>query len=214
MGRNTQKNTSHYEPSHRVLLDYDSPDPVERKRFMEMRIRAIAKDCKEAHIAGDLRDFRRKKNRTDDVRTLRKAHRALQRYAQPLFDDPENTTIRVMECKNERPQVEVWRKAQLIDYLASGPLNLAADIIEAYESPKGKAPKLAINLAVKEMANFYRTSLGKPDWETIGKIIKEEFPDTQRHDGNLSAWVRQIDKRWNGTGDLLLECGFKRRANK
>src|SRR5262245_51202663 len=89
MGCNTQKNTPHYEPSHRVLLDYDSPDPVERKRFTEMRARAIAKDCKEDCIKEDLRWFRKREYRKDAIRTLRKAHRALQHLPRLLLYDPK-----------------------------------------------------------------------------------------------------------------------------
>ena len=177
--------------------DPDNPDdPIQRKRLIDHWAKEIVRGYKESHIEDDLRRFRRKENRNDDAKALRKAHRVLKRLAPLLFDDPQNKTIQVMGFKNRRIQKNTWTTIRLIDYLALGHLNRIADAIDSYESPKGAKPKHAIKIAAEDLAEFYRDNLGKPDWDTIARIILEEFPDAQGKNGvNRSEWIRQLAKR-------------------
>jgi ribosomal protein S17E len=203
MRHNETKNDPHCEPADRLLeyakarnegRSYEAE--TIRKEWIHSAAREIANSYKESHLAEDLRWFRVKENRKDAAKALRKAHRILKRLSSLLFDDPWNETIHVMGFKNRRLQKDSWLTVRLIDYLAVGHLNRIADAIEAYESPKGAAPKYKVKMAAKDLAEFYRQNLGKVPWETIAELILEEFPNMQGKKGiNRTAWIRQHAKR-------------------
>ena len=88
-----------------------------------------------------------------------------------------------------------------MDFVA-GELSRFADCLESFESPTGAAPKYAIKLAVEALEKFYRGNLGRPNWETIGKIISEIFPDARKNGGgdnleenDYTDWIRQLARR-------------------
>lgn len=133
----------------------------------------------------------------DAAKILRKAQRILQRIAPLIRDHPQVPTLFVKEFRD--PPREMQLKA--IDYLSMGQLKWIADWLEANKSPKGAAPKYGAKMAAEDLAEFYRDNLGKPHWETIARIILEEFPDAQKKNGAkqskspLADWMRQLAKR-------------------
>jgi hypothetical protein len=212
MRHNEKKNDPHYDSSQGLgwLLEYaqaiaenrqDAAKAI-RKRGIDNEAREIVRSYMESRFEEDLRWLRKRENRDDAAKTLRKAQRILQRVSPLLRDHPQNTTIQVKEFRNGRLQEDTYDAAiKLIDYLSRGQLTRIANCLETIQSSAGAAPKYTIKTAAQDLQEFHRGNLGKPDWETIGRIILEEFPDAQKKNGtkqskgDLTDWIRQLAKR-------------------
>jgi hypothetical protein len=215
VGHNEKKNDPHFDNFVRHLSKLMG-GPISRKEALDDEAREIARSWKESRLEEDLRWFRKKENRQDSAKTLRKAHRILKRIAPLLFDQPENPTIQVKEFKDRRLQEDTYDAAiKFIDYVSSGQLNRIADCLETFESLAGAAPKYTIKMAADDLAKFYRGNGGKlkddgsyglprlnqETLETIAKIILEVFPEAQKRkgaqhsEGDRAGWIKQLVKR-------------------
>jgi hypothetical protein len=151
----------------------------------------------------NLRWFRKKENRRDAARTLRRAERYLRRIAFLLRDHPQVPTIYVKEFRD--PPSEGESKAT--DYISLGQLGWIANWLDANPSPKGAASKITVRAVAIELEEFFRQNYGRPRWDLIGKIITEEFPGAQNarrpkkkngSTGDYADWARQLAKRRQG----------------
>jgi hypothetical protein len=178
MRQNGKKKDPHYDPPFpRGELILKNGTLIPWTEFLHDCARKIVRGYRESSLEDDLRWFRRKENRNDAAKVLRKAQKVLLRVAPLLRDHPQIPTIVV---KDFRRKPDSWVQLNATDYISLGQLDWIAEWLNENKSPTGASPKYAIKEAAADLAEFYRDNLGKPDWEMIAIIILEEFPEAQK----------------------------------
>ena len=193
MRQNGRKNQPHCDPFPGELIREDGT-LIPRNEVIHNYARKIVRNYKENKFEDDVRWFRRKENRKDAAKILRKAQRVLQRSVPFLRDHPQIPTITVKDFR----EPDSWEQLKATDYIARGQLNWIAAWLDENKSPAGASPKYTVKMAAADLAEYYRDNLGKPNWEMIARIILEEFPDAQKKNGGkgpLADWMRQLAKR-------------------
>jgi len=171
------------------LADYFKKTPLERQ------IDQIVSKWKPAHrkFMGDFKWLLNESQRRDAISTLKKADRILKRLTDWLRTDPRVPTINVEDLKQGS-----WVQMKATDYLAGDGIAWVVNWLSEINQKGGRPPEAMIANCAEELAALFKSETGQDNWNRVGKIVAEAFPEILPADDgarDLRLWVYNLVKR-------------------
>jgi hypothetical protein len=96
--------------------------------------------------------------------------------------------------------------AQFLGCLAKGELQKIANWLSWWPTTHGRPPELALARCAEALATVFKRHAGKPNWERVGEIMAEYFPEAGPPlKGDLRLWVLNLVRRHRKKNEQLRE---------